>query len=213
MTMDSTTRAYIPLDEELPKDLFKKVTDFYGVIQAKLAEKGSEGVTVLSETITRHLPTIIFGSNYIERAGLNLEETIKICESIFRGEGVDAENIPERPRRRTSSAVAGRWSSMRWHYTISLRRMVVKDKPLSEDLIRCNHGILTEKVDTMGGMPWTDYSGQYRRIHVHAGNTNFVVPKFVPEKMRGLIAELGEGRPENRDEPYTGSVYYGREIL
>lgn len=96
ISMDSSARAYIPLDDDSPRDLFKKATDFYKVIQEKLQEKGSDGTALISDTLTRHLGTVIFGSNYIERAGLNLEETIKICERIFRGEFVDPEQIPER---------------------------------------------------------------------------------------------------------------------
>ncbi|RAL06389.1 uncharacterized protein BO80DRAFT_440261 [Aspergillus ibericus CBS 121593] len=79
--MDWTARVYIPLDQDSSNDLFKK---------------GSGGATVISDTLTRYLGTVIFGSNYIERAGLDLEETVKICESIFCGEFVDPEHIPER---------------------------------------------------------------------------------------------------------------------
>lgn len=96
ISMNSSARAYIPLDDDSPKDLFKKATDFYKVIQEKLKGKGSVGTALISDTLTRHLGTVVFGSNYIERAGLNLEETNKICERIFRGEFVDPEKIPER---------------------------------------------------------------------------------------------------------------------
>lgn len=95
ISMDSSARAYV-LDDDSPKDLFKKATDFYKVIQEKLKEKGSDGTAFISDTLTRYLGTVIFGSNYIERAGLNMEETIKICERIFRGEFVDPEKIPEK---------------------------------------------------------------------------------------------------------------------
>ena len=96
ISMDSSARAYIPLHDDSPKDLFKKATDIYKIIQEKLEEKGSVGTALISDTLTRYLGTVIFGSNYIERAGLNLEETNKICERIFRGEFVDPEKIPEK---------------------------------------------------------------------------------------------------------------------
>ncbi|KAI2908375.1 hypothetical protein CBS147320_9706 [Aspergillus niger] len=162
--MDSNARAYIPLDEDSPKDLFKKATDFYNIIQEKLKDKGNEGTAIISDTLTRHLGTVIFGSNYIERAGLNLEETIKICEIIFLQHALALNFL--------------------------INEMVVKDKPLSEDLILRTHRILTEYIDTAGGIPWMEYSGRYRNVHVHAGNTNFVAPNYVPAKMRELVADF-----------------------
>ncbi|KNG85975.1 hypothetical protein ANOM_006099 [Aspergillus nomiae NRRL 13137] len=205
IAMDSTTRAYIPLDQDLPIDMFKKATDFYNVIQEKLKERGSDGVTLLGEILTRHLGTVIFGSNYIERAGLNLEETINICERIFRGEYVDPEHIPEREVDYEKKLIGAIHSKTRASHIIRSRRevvqhalalnfliteMVVKDKPLSEDLILRTHHILTESINTAGGMPWEEYSGRYRKIHVHAGNTNFVSPKYIPAKMRELVSEF-----------------------
>ncbi|OGM43520.1 hypothetical protein ABOM_008073 [Aspergillus bombycis] len=205
IAMDSTARAYIPLDQDSPMDMFKKATDFYNVIQGKLKERGSDGVSILSEILTRHLGTVIFGSNYIERAGLNLEETIKICERIFRGEYVDPEHIPEREIDYEKKLIGTIHSKTRASHIIRSRRevvqhalalnflsteMVVKDKPLSEDLVLRTHHILTESINTAGGLPWEEYSGRYRKIHVHAGNTNFVSPKYIPAKMRELVSEF-----------------------
>ncbi|KAB8265813.1 fido domain-containing protein [Aspergillus pseudonomiae] len=205
IAMDSTVRAYIPLDQDSPMDMFKKATDFYNVIQEKLKERENDGVTLLGEILTRHLGTVIFGSNYIERAGLNLEETIKICERIFRGEHVDPEHIPEREVDYEKKLIGTIHSKTRASHIIRSRRevvqhalalnfliteMVVKDKPLSEDLILRTHHILTESINTAGGMPWEEYSGRYRKIHVHAGNTNFVSPKYIPAKMRELVSEF-----------------------
>ncbi|KAE8311058.1 fido domain-containing protein [Aspergillus transmontanensis] len=205
ISMDSTARAYIQLDQDSPKDLFKKATDYRTVIQQKLKERGSDGTTVIGDTLTRHLGTVIFGSNYIERAGLNLEETVKICESIFRGEFVDPEKIPERKPDYEKKLIEAIHSKTPASHIIRSRRevvqhalalnflineMVVLDKPLSEGLILRTHRILTEFIDTAGGIPWTEYSGKYRKVHVHAGNTNFVSPKFIPAKMRELVAEF-----------------------
>ncbi|GKZ94782.1 hypothetical protein AnigIFM59636_008510 [Aspergillus niger] len=205
ISMDSNARAYIPLDEDSPKDLFKKATDFYNIIQEKLKDKGNEGTAIISDTLTRHLGTVIFGSNYIERAGLNLEETIKICEIIFRGEFVDPEKKPERESDYEKKLIEAIRSKTPASHIIRSRRevvqhalalnflineMVVKDKPLSEDLILRTHRILTEYIDTAGGIPWMEYSGRYRNVHVHAGNTNFVAPNYVPAKMRELVADF-----------------------
>ncbi|KAE8155288.1 fido domain-containing protein [Aspergillus avenaceus] len=205
IAMDSTTRAYMPLDQDSPKDMFKKATDFYNVIQQKLKEKGDGGDILLSDSLTRYLGTVIFGSNYIERVGLNLEETVKICERIFRGEYVDPEHIPESEADYEKKLIGAIHSKTKTSHIIRSRRevvqhalaldfliteMVVKDKLLSEDLILRTHHILTKSIDTAGGIPWEEYSGRYRKVHVHAGNTNFVSPKFVPAKMRELVSEF-----------------------
>ncbi|PYH29291.1 Fic family protein [Aspergillus neoniger CBS 115656] len=179
--MNSSARAYIPLDDDSPRDLFKKATDFYKVIQEKLEKKGSAGTALISDTLTRYLGTVIFGSNNIERAGLNLEETNKICERIFRGEFTPTSHIIRSQREVVQHALA---------LNFLMNEMVVKDKPLSEDLILRTHRILTKYIDTNGGIPWTEYSGRYRKVHVHAGNTNFVAPEYVPAKMRELVAEF-----------------------
>jgi Fic family protein len=68
--------------------------------------------------------------------------------------------------------------------------VVAKDHLLSEEIIFETHRILTHMIDAPGGMPWTEYSGRYRNVHVHAGNTNFVTPHFIPHKMRELIQEF-----------------------
>ncbi|GLA57966.1 hypothetical protein AtubIFM54640_005768 [Aspergillus tubingensis] len=205
ISMDSSARAYIPLHDDSPKDLFKKATDIYKIIQEKLEEKGSVGTALISDTLTRYLGTVIFGSNYIERAGLNLEETNKICERIFRGEFVDPEKIPEKETHYEKKLIEAIHSKTPASHIIRSRRevvqhalalnflideVVVKDKPLSENLILHTHQILTECIDTAGGIPWTEYSGRYRKVHVHAGNTNFVSPRYVPAKMKELVAEF-----------------------
>jgi hypothetical protein len=92
--MDPKTRAYAPSSE--PQETFKKAMTFFENIQGKIKESGHTGIQIVSETITKQMANVIFGSNAIERAGLGLEETMRICEKIFRGETVDPEDIPER---------------------------------------------------------------------------------------------------------------------
>ncbi|OJJ78134.1 hypothetical protein ASPBRDRAFT_113009, partial [Aspergillus brasiliensis CBS 101740] len=35
-----------------------------------------------------------------------------------------------------------------------------------------------------------EYSGRYRKVHIHAGNKNFVSRKYVPAKMKEPVAEF-----------------------
>ncbi|KAE8381494.1 fido domain-containing protein [Aspergillus bertholletiae] len=232
IAMDSTARAYIPLDQDSPKDMFKKATDYYNIVQEKLKERGSDGVTLLSDTITRNLGIVIFGSNYIERAGLELEETIKICEKIFCGEYVDPEHITEREGDYEKKLISAIRSKTKASHIIRSRReviqhalalnfliteMVIKDKPLSEDLILRTHRILTESINTAGGIPWEEYSGRYRKVHVHAGNTNFVSPKYVPEKIRELIdnfeSDVQKIETSHILDPFTLAAKYCNDFV
>lgn len=91
--MDSEPRAYVPLDDQSPRDVFEKTMSFIDTIQSKLNERGDDGMDIISENVTAHLGFVIFGSNNIERAGLGLEETIIICEQVFKGQSIDPENI------------------------------------------------------------------------------------------------------------------------
>lgn len=98
-----------------------------------------------------------------------------------------------------------------------VNEMVVKERLLSEDIILETHRILTEKIDAPGGNPWTKYSGQYRHIHVHAGSTNFVTPKFVPNKMRELIQEFNsniqEAEKNKTLDPFTLAAKYCNDFV
>jgi hypothetical protein len=94
--MDSRTRAYVPIDDDKPEEIFQKAMTFFKNIREKINYKGDDGIKIVSQVLTRELINVIFGSNAIERAGLGLDETVKICERIFRGEVVDPEEIPER---------------------------------------------------------------------------------------------------------------------
>ncbi|OJJ50083.1 hypothetical protein ASPZODRAFT_89908 [Penicilliopsis zonata CBS 506.65] len=181
--MDSKTRAYLQIGDETPEELFKKTAGFFDTIQKKLDEKGEDGVRIVTETLTRHLGNVIFGSNYIERAGLNLDETIKICERVFRGEVLHVSHIVRSRREVVQHALA---------LQHIVTEMVARDKPLSEDIILTTHRILTEKIDTPGGASWREYSGKYRSIPVHAGSTNFVAPKFIHKKMQELIHDYND---------------------
>lgn len=95
--------------------------------------------------------------------------------------------------------------------------MVVKERLLSEDIIRETHRILTEKIDASGGTPWRKYSGRYRHIHVYAGSTNFVTPKFVPKEMRELIWEFNSNIQEAEQnktlDPFTLAAKYCNDFV
>jgi fido (protein-threonine AMPylation protein) len=92
--MDSKTRAYS--SSENPEALFKQAIDCFEDIQQMMRDSGPAASNILQGTLRNDMVNVIFGSNAIERAGLGLEETIRICEAIFRGEDVDANDVPDR---------------------------------------------------------------------------------------------------------------------
>lgn len=85
-------RNYRELSEHIsdPQDLFNETCAIINEIrQTKRHEE------ILASDLKEELMNIVFSSNFIERAGLNLQETMKICQKIFEGENVKAENISE----------------------------------------------------------------------------------------------------------------------
>jgi fido (protein-threonine AMPylation protein) len=254
--MNSKTRAYVPIGDD-PRELFQKAMTFFENIQDMTQESGEAGMKIVGETLTKDMANAIFGSNAIERAGLGLEETLRICEKIFRGETVDPEDIPEQyawrifcfPSRKVSALswltsylhrdpdyekrlVATVHSKLPASHIIRSRRevvqhalalyyivqeMVVKDKLLSEEIILETHRILTSNVDAPGGASWEEYAGKYRRVHVHAGSTNFVTPNFVPVKMKELIeqfnSDIAEVEKTKVLDPFTLAAKYCNDFV
>src|SRR5690606_15068860 len=82
-------------DPKLPVLLFQEATDLITEIRHTLKER-SGAYDIMKNVTTDALMGSIFSSNYIERVGLSLDETIKICRRIFNGEDVDADDIEER---------------------------------------------------------------------------------------------------------------------
>lgn len=97
ISMDSSERAYTDSDPKHLQESFKEICRFYfNTIHERLKKQGSRGAHVLSQSIMRQLGTVVFGSNNIDRVGLDIEETIKICRRVFRGEHIDPAQIPPR---------------------------------------------------------------------------------------------------------------------
>ena len=94
--MNQGYRIYSPSDApNLARDLFQEVqTDIIEI--RKRSAKDPWISQLVSEELTQAMMELVFSSNQIERAGLQLDETLKICERIFRGEVVDASSIDER---------------------------------------------------------------------------------------------------------------------
>ncbi|KAI1361338.1 fido domain-containing protein [Xylaria arbuscula] len=202
----------------------------------------SEAATDIIEKQLKHnMIRVIFGGNMIERVGLGLDETWKLCERIFAGEDVD--NIDERtPDYMAKLAECHKntpgsdFKTMPIKGFIRGRREVVQhakafqlmmywvvslDIPISEQLIRNVHYILCKGTPIVGGndtlTPWEEYAGRYRKVHVGAGTTMFTPPKFVEKQMKELVddlnAELNKAREEEKLDPFAFAAKYSMRFV
>ncbi|OJJ29976.1 hypothetical protein ASPWEDRAFT_55475 [Aspergillus wentii DTO 134E9] len=209
--MDCQRGAYVPPTDKDPKALFDKTALLCNTVKQRINEK-EQGLTIVRDAIIHHLSHAVYGSNHIERVGLGLSETVSICNRAFHGEMVDLEDIPDgesyqiiQRREVIQHALALQ------HITTE---MVANRNPLSEVLILETHRILTEKIDA-GGTSWKSYSGRYRHIPVSAGATNFVAPRFVPQKMKELIEEFNADIEQAKIslDPFTLAAKYCNDFV
>ena len=98
--MDSTYRAIA--DNEDPTNLFKRAAAYFLDIRQLIQALPGEGSKIIKKNLAQQMASVVFGSNKIERIGLGQDETIRLCEAIFRGEDVDPENISPRYSRYAS---------------------------------------------------------------------------------------------------------------
>jgi hypothetical protein len=71
---------------------------------------------------------------------------------------------------------------------------VVEGEDLTEDLIKETHAILCNGVsiidEELPEVPSEMYAGRYRNLAVGAGSTMFIMPKYVPQRMKELCSSL-----------------------
>lgn len=102
-----------------------------------------------------HLSKVVFGSNLIEKAGMDLEITTKFGRAIFLGEGAE---LPTGDRQEHSSGDGQAWIQVVQHCRALqhiVGQMVVKNEPVSEELILETHRILTNGLLLDDGASWT----------------------------------------------------------
>jgi Fic family protein len=199
-----------------PQDLFNETC---AIINEIRQNRRPEHEDILAKDLKDGLMSIVFSSNNIERAGLNLQETIKICQRIFDGEDVKAEDISERSEEYNAAIQSlinskiQKPGNVNIQHVIRSRREVVQhakalayitravvidNQPLSESLIRTTHRILVAGIDRpdtghgRGIISWQEYGGNYRKIPVITSTTCFVVPQHIPQKMKELVEKFNK---------------------
>lgn len=82
------------IDDPLP--LFDEVSNLINEIKWKKTPAHEE---ILAADLKEGLMNLVFSSNYIERAGCDLQETIKICQRIFDGYVHIPNYLPQYPEK------------------------------------------------------------------------------------------------------------------
>ncbi|MCJ1367425.1 hypothetical protein MMC16_006558 [Acarospora aff. strigata] len=216
-----------------PTELFEKASGW--LINIKMMDIDEEKEELIEREVTETMCRAIFGSNHIERVGLDLAVTINLCRRIFAGEDVGeefAERTPEYEAllKGVIAQQRGKREQVHKHVIRSRREvvqharafqylvyvMVVENDPLSEDLIKKVHSILCKDVNITHEdgheTPFAIYAGRYRQIPVSAGNTMFTSPKFVPREMAEFIAtfnkEVQEAEKNQCLDPFALAAKY-----
>ncbi|KAF4967906.1 hypothetical protein FZEAL_10465 [Fusarium zealandicum] len=232
---DSSYRTYA--SDQDPKALFEKATRYLGSM--KDTDRTPEEQDTLIKEINASIVHAIFGSNMIEGAGLGLDVTLHLCLKILEGEPVDdiEDRDPEYesklldlfnhdktlralPRQHVLRGRREIVQHMRaFQYFID--RFVVKKEDMTEELIKDTHAILCKGVSIIDPelpeVPSDKYAGRYRNVAVGAGNTMFVVPKYVPEKMNemctNLKREIQEGEARGSLDPFSLAAKYSLRFV
>ncbi|EEU39900.1 uncharacterized protein NECHADRAFT_93055 [Fusarium vanettenii 77-13-4] len=124
----------------------------------------------------------IYGSNRIEHAGLGQEATFYLCRRMLNQD----------PLLRQGREVVQHLQAFEYLD----RHFGVDGQDLTEDLIKQAHAILCNGVpiidEELPEVPSEQYAGRYRNVAVGAGSTMFVMPKYVPQRMKELYNDLKE---------------------
>ena len=120
---------------------------------------------MIANTLEDDMILVIFGSNLIERAGLNLDHTKRLCQAIFRGEHYEMTERSGPYEQRSQGwlqakhAASGegekhqiRQRAEVVQHALALRYIVdaivtTRDRPFSEDILKETHRILITGVD------------------------------------------------------------------
>ena len=176
---------------------------------------------MIANTLEDDMILVIFGSNLIERAGLNLDHTKRLCQAIFRGENYEMtersgpyeQRLQGWLQDKHAASGEGEKHQIRQRaevvqHALALRyivdAIVTRDQPFSEDILKETHRILITGVDhPKYDTPWQEYAGLYRNrvrqpgtgqmgAEVNAGSTHFTASKMVPRAMKRIVDALND---------------------
>ncbi|KAF3926901.1 hypothetical protein ABW20_dc0105319 [Dactylellina cionopaga] len=147
----------------------------------------------LADGIELELCTMVFGSNFIEGAGTNFEETLVLCRKVFRGENFTSSE----PERRSEDYETGLLEMLNKLHIATvagldnkrirargrleviqharalkffIEKFNIENTELTESLILQTHRILCEGHEHDDGTPWEEWAGVYRDYEIAASS-------------------------------------------
>ncbi|KAH7188203.1 Filamentation induced protein by cAMP/death on curing [Fusarium flagelliforme] len=177
---DDSYRTY--KSDQNPEVLFEKTTRYLSSVTMNHAPT-IEQKTTLIQWVNDTAIHALYGSNMIERAGLDWEATLNHCHSVLQH--LDIEETGDiRGHREVVQHMRA--------YQHILHHFAILGEDMTEDLIKNTHAILCKGVPIIEvpEVPSEKYAGIYRTCCVGAGNTMFVTPQYVPTKMTEMCANL-----------------------
>ncbi|KAH6650447.1 fido domain-containing protein [Chaetomium tenue] len=232
-----TVRLAHELREEARRERF--VADPANIIDKVRAgsQRSSSAQSVEAwEALEAALIRLVYGSNMIESAGNTLKITLKLCQAVFRGEGIstDIEERDPEYQEQLEHLVAANRPAGRQHVIRSrqeivqhaqalnhmIDHIVLNKEPWSEDLILETHRILHHGLDD------EVESGKYREYEVavkyekpgQKGKSSLcmrarAIPGYMKEMVEHLNQEIAQGEESGSLDPYTLAARYHHQFV
>ena len=234
--MDENYLAYEQYQDN--NSAFRNAEAMMEEIKGLIQLQDEEVIGAYERTTEADMAFAIFDSNYIERVGADLINTIDICKRVFAGELINAADLSPRGAQYESIL-----AYLRYHLKIKdpgvthvarSRREVIqhaqalqhitqavidRNEPFSEQLIKQTHKILCNEISLNRDNPTEPeyYSGRYRTVIVQAGSCTFTPPQFVAKNMKELVSELNDDIRKceelNTLDPFQLAAKYSMRFL
>lgn len=213
LSMNPEARSYKPGQPATELE-FTEAANLIYELRSTLKLENKEGMMQYTAVLEEEMATFIFSSNANERAGLDHEETRRICRRVFAGENIVAADVDTRsPTYEGNLKYLKKTNEIRnpgLEHVIRARREIIqhaqalqyiidaalnRDQPLTEEVIKETHRILCEGI-SLGREFGNDarekgsYAGVYRTVDVFAGSTSFTQPHDVPKEMQIFINDF-----------------------
>ena len=208
-SMSPKYSLYAPeIQQTSTKELFHESAAIIEELRDLLAnlEDDSDILQEYKEFSAESMAQMIFGSNMIEKAGLDHEVTLRLCMQVFRGEDVNPAALPPRGdeyaanlkflRKQLGIKDVDEDQQIRSRREIVQHAQALKyivdaslngDKPLTEEIILETHRILTN------GILDHDYAvGKYRKCAAMAGGTQFANGTEIPWRMKAFVEAFNQ---------------------
>ncbi|KAM0436583.1 hypothetical protein ACHAPT_002291 [Fusarium lateritium] len=233
---DSKYRTSPHDNQTNPQELFTKATRYLSALRH--ANGSTDREDLLKKELNEVLIHFIYGSNRIEHAGLGQEATLYLCRRMldqdpvpsFDGGADDEASIEEllavdeSLRTKTEEELLRQGREVVQHlraFEYLYSHFAIDGQDLTEDLIKKTHAILCNGVSIINKelpeVPSEKYAGRYRDVTVGASSTMFIMPKYVPQRMKKLCSNLKEDiriiEAQGYIDPFSLAAQYSLQFV